>query len=505
MRDFIGMKDVDEKVKFALLDFSYNLTLGKLDEAYKAVKAIDSPSIWENMAQMCVKTKRLDVAQVCLGHMGHARGAAAVRESAKYNSVEASVGVLAVQLGLLDDAVRLFRDSNHPELLNRLYQAAGVWDKAVAVASTSDRLHLKNTFYQYAKHLESIGDVQGAVENYEKSDTSRTEVPRMLFSQGRIEELEDYVTKSEDTALTKWWAAYQESNERYDNAGKYYKKAGDHLSLVRIACFKNDPARAADIVKGSGDRAAAYHLARQLEAQGEYQEAIDYYALSGCYNHSIRLARANNLDSELMKFALKSSSSLMLDCAQHFESKGDLENAVQLYHKGGDLPRALSLCFKVGESKPSKSSAVFDMVNAIVQDLGAETSPQTLAKCAQFLVTHKQFDKAIELYVMARKYTDAIEMCLTHKVSMSEAMVERLSPPESMDAAEKKELLTNVAKALKRQGAYLLASKKYTQAGTGCEPSNASCAAETPRQSYSLRPSPAPPRSTRLPPIICSR
>ena len=45
---------------------------GKLDEAYRVVKAINSPSIWENMAQMCVKTKRLDVAEVCLGECcGH--------------------------------------------------------------------------------------------------------------------------------------------------------------------------------------------------------------------------------------------------------------------------------------------------------------------------------------------------------------------------------------------------------------------------------------------------
>ena len=49
------------------LRYRYNLTLGKLDEAYRTVKAIDSPAIWENMAQMCVKTKRLDVAEVCLG------------------------------------------------------------------------------------------------------------------------------------------------------------------------------------------------------------------------------------------------------------------------------------------------------------------------------------------------------------------------------------------------------------------------------------------------------
>ena len=94
MRDFIGMDNVNDVTKKALLDFSYNLTLGKLDEAYRAVKTIGSVTIWENMAQMCVKTKRLDVAEVCLGNMGHARGAAAVRESRKEGSVELSIGAL---------------------------------------------------------------------------------------------------------------------------------------------------------------------------------------------------------------------------------------------------------------------------------------------------------------------------------------------------------------------------------------------------------------------------
>ena len=109
----------------ALLEFSYNLTLGKLDEAYKSVKAIDSPAIWENMAQMCVKTKRLDVAEVCLGNMGHARGASAVRLSKKDGDTpDTTVGVLAVQLGLLDDAARLFRETERYDKLNKLYQSA---------------------------------------------------------------------------------------------------------------------------------------------------------------------------------------------------------------------------------------------------------------------------------------------------------------------------------------------------------------------------------------------
>jgi len=41
------------------------------------------------MAAMCVKNKRLDVAQVCLGNMRFSRGAKAAREVEKEREVEA--------------------------------------------------------------------------------------------------------------------------------------------------------------------------------------------------------------------------------------------------------------------------------------------------------------------------------------------------------------------------------------------------------------------------------
>jgi intraflagellar transport protein 140 len=75
LRDFVGLEEVNEEVKRDLLNFSYYLTVGNMDEAYRAVKTIQSDSIWENMAKMCVKTRRLDVAEVCLGNMQNARGA----------------------------------------------------------------------------------------------------------------------------------------------------------------------------------------------------------------------------------------------------------------------------------------------------------------------------------------------------------------------------------------------------------------------------------------------
>jgi intraflagellar transport protein 140 len=176
----------------------------------------------------------------------------------------------------------------------------------------------------------------------------------------------------------------------------------------------------------------------------------------------------------MMRYALKTTHPLMLECAQHFEKKGELEKAIQLYHRGGDLPKALDLCFRAGEEGKAapnkreaqhKNAAVFEMLNNIAADLGSHSNPATLAKCADFLVQHKQFDRAVELYVMAGKFIQAVEMCLENRVTISEAMVETLTPPPDMPEAERKSLLADVGKALKLQGSYTLASKKYVQAG----------------------------------------
>jgi len=64
-----------------------------------------SEAVWENMARMCVKTQRLDVAKICLGNMGHARGAKALREAEQEPEQEARVAVLAIQLGMLVNPV----------------------------------------------------------------------------------------------------------------------------------------------------------------------------------------------------------------------------------------------------------------------------------------------------------------------------------------------------------------------------------------------------------------
>lgn len=468
MRDFVGLEDVDSNTKQALLDFSYFLTIGNMDEAYRAVKLIKNPAVWENMAHMCVKTKRLDVAEVCLGNMGHARGAAAVRLAKKEPEVEAAIAAVAIQLGLLDDAARLYKECGRYDLLNKLYQGQGQWEKAVDTANEKDRIHLKTTHHRYAKYLETTGDTAGAIRNFERADTYKTEVPRMLFDQKRMDDLEDYIFQGNDTELLKWWAGYCESLGHFEKARRYYNRAGDDLSLVRVACHNREINEAANIVNESQSKSAAYHLARQLEAMGEVQEAISFYSQSGCYNHAIRLSKAYGLDSELMSFALKSRPSSMVDCALYFEQKGEHEKAVQLYQKGGEQGKALNLCFRVGKDG-KHGEAMFDVLKGLAEDLGDNATDADLEKCADYFISKKQYQNAVELlYKKGKKYDYAIQLCIEHKVQIDDEMAEGLTPPKTEDPVEQEkrvDTLTKLAKACKRQNSFHLACKKYTQAG----------------------------------------
>ena len=468
MRDFVGLSDVDSHTLTALLDFSYFLTIGNMDSAYRAVKLIKNTTVWENMAHMCVKTKRLDVAEVCLGNMGYARGAAAVRQAKKEPEPEAAIAMVAIQLGLIEDAAKLYEECGRYDLLNKLYQGQGQWDKAIETATTHDRIHLKTTHHQYAKYLETIGDTAGAIRNFERADTYKAEVPRMLFDLQRMEDLEDYIMQGNDTELLKWWAGYCESLGHFEKARRYYARANDDLSLVRVACHNREMIQAAEIVNESNSSSAAYHLARQFEAMGEVQEAISYFSQSGCYNHAIRLSKAYGLDSELMSFALKSRPSSMIDCANYFEQKGEYEKAVQLFQKGGDNAKALDLCFRVG--KDSKhGDTMGDVLKSLAENLEEGASAADLEKCAEYFISNNQAAKAIEiLWKKAKKYDVAIDLCLTHKVKIDDEMAEGLTPPKSDDPVESErriETLKKLAKACKKQNVFHLACKKYTQAG----------------------------------------
>ncbi|NXC17133.1 IF140 protein, partial [Corythaeola cristata] len=458
MRDFIGLGDCDKATRDAMLNFSFYLTAGDMDEAFRSIKLIKSEAVWENMARMCVKTQRLDVAKICLGNMGHARAAKALREAEQEPEQEARVAVLAIQLGMLEDAERLYLACKRYDLLNKFYQASNQWQKAIETAEAHDRVHLRTTYYNYAQHLEATGEQSLALTHYEKSDTHRFEVPRMLAEDPQA--LENYVNKMNDKSLWKWWAQYLESQSDMESALKYYALAQDYFSLVRVHCFQGNIQKAAEIANETGNWAASYHLARQYESQDEIRQAVHFYTRAQAFNNAIRLCKENNLDDQLMNLALLSSPEDMIEAACYYEEKGEqMDRAVMLYHKAGHFSKALELAFATQQ---------FGALQLIAEDLDEKSDPALLARCSDFFIEHAQYEKAMELLLTAKKYHEALQLCLKQNLTITEEMAEKMTvSKDSKDISEesRRELLEQIADCCMRQGNYHMATKKYTQAG----------------------------------------
>lgn len=183
LRDFKGIDASDIVTRKKVLDFSLLVAEGNMDQAFRCIRSIQSESIWNNLAQMCVQTGRLDVAKVCLGHMNRARSVRALRKAMEDMSLEedAKVAVLAIELDMIDEAEALYKKCGRYDLLNRLMQACGRFDEALVIAEQLDRVHLKNTYYKYADYLKEQGDIKGALTYYEKCNNATHNITQMLM------------------------------------------------------------------------------------------------------------------------------------------------------------------------------------------------------------------------------------------------------------------------------------------------------------------------------------
>uniref|UniRef100_A0A8C4WWL3 Intraflagellar transport 140 homolog (Chlamydomonas) n=1 Tax=Eptatretus burgeri TaxID=7764 RepID=A0A8C4WWL3_EPTBU len=436
LRDFVGLEDCTKETKDALLKFSYCLTVGNTEKAFRAIRLIKSERVWKNMARMCIKSRRLDLGRVCLGKMGNAHAARAVREAEQEPEFEARIAMMALQLGMIDEAEELYRSCGRYDLLNKLYQASGQWDKAVELAEKHVRIHMRNTHYKlYMLHNNNLFF---SVCSYERSETHRFEVPRILFSNKQA--LKAYIAKR--------WGQYLESISMMQEAYKYFETAKDYQSLIRIHCILGETNEVKTIANETGDKVGCYHLARYCEAHEDVKRAIHFYTRAHAYNNALRLCK-------LMNLALLSSPEDMMETARYFEDHcKQMDRAVTLYHKAGHLWKAVQLAFVTEQ---------FDALQHIVEELDENSDPDLLARCSEFCLQHRLFEKAVYLLLAGKK---------EHDVLITEELAEKMTlikDPLVFSEEYRRRLLLRVANCCMLQRNYKLAAKKYTQSGNKCK------------------------------------
>ncbi|CAJ0578875.1 unnamed protein product, partial [Mesorhabditis spiculigera] len=399
-----------------------------------------------------------DVASLCLGHMGLARAARALRRSQRQGDPpEVQCATLAIQIGMIDEAQALYASAGRYDLLNKMLQAQNAWAPAFEIADKKDRIHLRHTHYNYATYLESVGAIEAAVEHYEKSGTNHFEVPRMYGDNPKV--LENYVRRKRDVELQRWWARYLESIGELDGAMNFYAVAGDHLSVVRIKSLQGKNTEAAKIASDSNDRAACYHMGRTYEADGQFEQSVDFYTNAHAFSSAIRLAREHDMRDKLANLSLMAGGTDLIETAKYYEDlPGHAHRAVMLYHKAGMVGRALDLAFRTEQ---------FSALDLITKDLNTDTDSSTLKRAAEFFASNQNFEKAVELLCFAKEFQDAINMCSRRNVRMSERLAELMTPTKenTPDLNARKRMLESVAELCLNQGQYAFAAKKYTQAG----------------------------------------
>lgn len=415
------------------------------------------------MLRNCLKTRRLDVAFICLSKLKNVRVCQILRETVEEEpEEEAHVAMLAIQLGLIEEAEELYKSCGRYDLLLDLYIVSERWEDAVKLCEDNRRIQLKSTYHAWAKCLEKEKKSKEAIKLYEKAETHKYEVPRMLSDEPQ--QLEQYVLTRKDKELYQWWAQYLESSGDTESALQYYELAQDWLSLVRLLCFCGDHDKAVVVSEKVSDRAAAYHLARTLEDRGDIGKAIGFYSRAGAFGHAIRICKDNGLVDELWGMGMRAEPADQAEAAKYFETMEppNYGRAIQLYHKAGYGSKALDLAFATQEF-----GALQMVVRDIISKPSHNTDPLLLQRCAEFFVDNNEIEKAIDMLVAAQKYPEAMDLCVKKKFTITEDIAERLTAPKGagLEEGTRKMLLEKMGESLTYQGSYQLAAKKYTQAG----------------------------------------
>ena len=469
MKHFHGMEEEEPSTISALLDFSYYISTKDLDKAYVSIRKVNNHSIWESMARYSVENNRIDIAELCLAHCGHALGVGAVRRAKLEPENEVALATVAIQLGMEDIADKLLSASGRIDLNFQLKRQQGRWLESFHADKSEVSARDKVNHFHYSKYLERMGESELALKHLEKSSAMKKSIIRKMIESKTTEEIEEYVNDINDKDAIVWYASYLESIGYLEKAEYFYMAIGDDTSRVRLACHRDDLETAMNIAEESNQLAATYHLARHLEANGNIQNAVDFYTKSGKYNHAIKLCKIHKLDIDLMHLALKSPAPQMLVCASYFEANGDLENACQLYIKGGNNKRAYEICSSILENKHISTEKIRNLIFTLVEQEPTDIPEKLILQLAVTLFKFGDSVKAVEiLKKKSQSLQQILSICAHNKIPLDDGIFDILLPEgtlNKMETSEKNKITHLIGGICETQGNFKLACKIYTQGG----------------------------------------
>lgn len=278
LREFKEILDFDHNKIKQVLNFLFYMTIGHLEKAVVIgtnISGNKNSVVWESLAKVCVSLKRADIGAVCLSKMGNIKGALMMRKVLNDDTLDniSKVGVLAVNLGMIDEAETMFRESQRPDLITRLKSAkeGGLSEIIQGETESENVLLVKSAQHRLAKILWANGETAASFKLFESAGTLVPHVPRTLIAQGQAPMLAQYVASSSDSNLITWWGHYLESIGDLDGALDAYARANDFGEQTRLLCHMDRIEEAEKLCQKNSS--SLYQMARYLEMKANETES----------------------------------------------------------------------------------------------------------------------------------------------------------------------------------------------------------------------------------------
>ncbi|XP_045529600.1 intraflagellar transport protein 140 homolog [Pieris brassicae] len=457
--EFDQSKEDDSNAIKDTMNFLFYMSIGLLEKAViigTNIAGVRKAVVWTSLAKECVVRKRADVGAVCLSKMGNLKGALMLRKVMSDDSTDetSKVGVLAVNLGMIEEAQRLFRESKRLDLVTRLISAkdGGLNDILNEETEGENILLIKSAQHKLAKISWMNGDVAASFKLFEKAGTLVPHVPRMLIAQGQAPMLAQYVSTSKDAKLITWWGHYLESIGDLDGALQAYSQANDFGEQTRLLCHMDRLDEAEKLCQKNSS--SLYQMARHLEVHSkETENIVKMYIKSGAIVSAIRVA-AESSAWHLVWRAGSSSPKHALYAASILENAGQMEQAISLYQKAGKGHMALKLAMTSGDT---------NAIVTAVESLGDRIDPALAETLATHLRNAEHHSQAAALLATAGKFEEALDLVENSTAPISEELSERLAAPVGTSGRDV--LLRRLADMLGARGLYHQAAKRLANIG----------------------------------------
>lgn len=442
---------------------------------------LEEKKLWLTLSKRCFRESDIESGIFCVSKSENPGLVRYLKKEIKFCGKSTALSLLAMNLGLIEEAEHLLKSSGDIGRLCKFYQLQNRWSDAF---TNADKIKIKSAYYDYAKHLESNNKILEAIKYYEMSNNIM-EIPRMLFEAGNITSLREYCLKDNKRCLVSWWGQYCESQEANNEALEMYKACGDYYNLVRLLCHigKVDSAsmlmneylgdsNTIEKAENHDITAALLYLGKHLEAVNS-TESINYYIQCKAFRHAIRVCVANELWDELIAISVDyCSDSLARNILDnHFRGHDDKlvskESLVKLYYKCGDTQEAIrfsikhqlwdelrSVCHKQLSQENPKCTISEDDIDLVLQQLRQNSDI---------------IDILIDLVIISSEgnldlITNVIQ---NYGINLDEGIMNKL---EKFTSSQKDAtLISTFAELCLEKGNYQLAAKLYNKIGMRLE------------------------------------